>query len=94
MFLKSILLWSISKFFSLIYLLIFVRIIFSWVRTDRYNKYIAIIFQLTDIILDPFRKLIDRLGIDTGMIDLSPLIAYFVLQFIENQLRKIIWALL
>ncbi|NLN47708.1 MAG: YggT family protein, partial [Clostridiales bacterium] len=59
-----------------------------------YNKYIEIIFQLTDMILDPVRKLIERFGIDTGMIDLSPIIAYFLLQLIENSIKRIIWALL
>lgn len=88
------LIWSVSKFFSVIYLLIFIRIIFSWIRVNKYNKYIEIIFQLTDIILDPVRKLIERLGIDTGMIDLSPLVAYFLLQLVESSIKRIIWALL
>lgn len=88
------LIWSVSKFFSVIYLLILIRIIFSWVRVNKYNKYIEIIFQLTDMILDPVRKLIERFDIDTGMIDLSPIIAYFLLQLIENSIKRIIWALL
>ncbi len=92
--LKGLLIWSINKFFSIIYLLILIRIILSWVRVGSYNKYVAFIFQLTDLILDPFKKLIDRLGIDTGFIDLSPIVAYFVLQLIENALKKIIWQLL
>ncbi len=91
---KNMFLWSISKFFSVIYLLIFIRIVLSWVRINKYSKYFEIIFQLTDIILEPVRKLIGRLGIDTGMLDLSPIIAYFLLQFIENSIKKIIWVLL
>lgn len=91
--LKSILIWSINKFFAILYLLIFIRVILSWVRVNSYNKYITLIYQLTDLILDPFRKLINKLGIDTGMIDLSPIIAYFALQLIENFLRRIVWLL-
>ncbi len=88
------LIWSINKFFSIVYLLILIRVILSWVRVNSYNKYVALIFQLTDIILDPIKNLMGKLGIDTGMIDLAPIIAYFVLQLIENALRRIVWLLL
>ena len=92
--LKIMLIWSINKFFSIVYLLILIRVILSWVRVNSYNKYVALIFQLTDIILDPIKNLMSKLGIDTGMIDLSPIIAYFLLQLMENALRKIVWLLL
>lgn len=92
--LKIMLIWSINKFFSIIYLLILIRVILSWVRVSSYNKYVALIFQLTDIVLDPIRNLMGKLGIDTGMIDLTPIIAYFLLQLIENALRRIVWLLL
>ncbi|MCK9217868.1 MAG: YggT family protein [Firmicutes bacterium] len=91
---KGLLIWSISKFFSIIYLLILIRIILSWVKVNSYNKYIALIFQLTDFILDPFKRLIYRLGIDTGFLDLSPIVAYFVLQLVETALKRVIWQLL
>lgn len=88
---KSILIWSVSKFFSIIYILMFIRIALSWVRVSPYNKAVNIIYQLTDPVLEPFRRLIDRLGINTGMIDFSPLIAYLVLQFIENIIIRALW---
>ena len=91
MLVKELLIWSIDKFFSIVYLLMFVRIALSWVRINSYNKYVVLIYQLTDPILEPFKRLISRLGIDTGMIDLSPIIAFFVLQFIENFIKRIIW---
>lgn len=91
MLVKELLIWSIDKFFSIVYLLMFIRIALSWVRINSYNKYVVLIYQLTDPILEPFKRLISRLGIDTGMIDLSPIIAFFVLQFIENFIKRIIW---
>lgn len=69
----------------------FIRIALSWVRVSPYNKAVNIIYQLTDPILDPFKSLIERFGINTGMIDFSPLIAYFVLQLIENLIIRILW---
>ncbi len=88
---KNLLIWSVSKFFAIIYILIFIRIALSWIRVSSYNKYVALIYQLTDPILEPFKRLISRFGLDTGMIDFSPLIAYLVLQFIENIIKRIIW---
>lgn len=91
---RELLIWSIDKFFTVIYMLIFIRIVLSWIRTNSYNKYIVLIYQLTDPILEPFRRLISRFGLDTGMIDFSPLVAYLVLQFIENLIIKAIWLIL
>ena len=91
MLVKELLIWSVDKFFSIVYLLMFVRIALSWVRINSYNKYVVLIYQLTDPILEPFKRLISRFGIDTGMIDFSPIIAFFVLQLIENFIKRIIW---
>lgn len=88
---KELLIWSTGKFFTVIYILIFIRIALSWIRINSYNKYTVLIYQLTDPILEPFKRLISRFGLDTGMIDFSPLVAYLALQFIENLIKRIIW---
>ena len=88
---KELLIWSVDKFFSIVYLLIFIRLALSWIRVNSYNKYIALIYQLTDPILEPFRTLMSKFSIDTGMIDFSPIIAYFVLELIESLIKQIIW---
>lgn len=90
---KQILIWSVSKFFSIIYILMFIRIALSWIRVSPYNKAVNIIYQLTDPLLDPFQRMIDRLGINTGMIDFSPLIAYLVFNFLETLIIRTLWML-
>lgn len=90
---RGILIWSVSKFFSIIYLLMFIRILLSWIRVSPYNSLVNIIYQLTDPILEPFRNLIDRAGINTGFIDFSPLIAFFVLQLLESLIIRVLWLL-
>lgn len=90
---KHILIWSVSKFFSIIYILMFIRIALSWIRVSPYNKTVNILYQLTDPLLEPFKRLIDRLGINTGMIDFSPLIAYLVFNFVENLIIRTLWML-
>lgn len=75
---------SIRYFFELLNLLIFARVIMSWFPRNGYNKFIDILNQLTDPILEPFRKLSERFGLNAGMMDLSPIIALLFLQFIAE----------
>jgi YggT family protein len=72
----------ISSFFELVKLsllmftfAIFIRIILSWVSPGTYNPATAIIANLTDPILRPFRRLIPPVG---GF-DISPIFAIILL---------------
>lgn len=80
--------WTFIKagniFFQLIYYLILIRVILSWIRSNLNNNFIRIINNLTDPILEPFRRISSK--INMGMIDLSPLIAILVIQFIIHPL--------
>ncbi|RBP39190.1 YggT family protein [Garciella nitratireducens] len=77
--------------FELIYFLIFIRVILSWIRLNSSNKFIMMIYNLTEPILEPFRKLLDRFNIGGGMIDFSPIVAIFIIQLIIHPLyNKII----
>lgn len=53
--------------------LIFIRVIFSW-----FNYRNQFIFDTTEWMLGPIRRLIKPIG---GMLDLSPIIAVLVLEF-------------
>lgn len=81
MMMQSVLINTVNLFFEVLNLMIFVRVMLSWFRYNPYNKFIVLLFQLTDPILEPFKKLVSRFGIDTGMIDFSPLIAMLVLYY-------------
>ncbi|MCH8814452.1 MAG: YggT family protein [Chloroflexi bacterium] len=62
----------------LVYVLIasiFIRIIFSWTGVDPSNPLYGVIHEITEPILGPIRSIMPRLG----MIDLSPMIAMFLL---------------
>lgn len=72
--------------FELIYLLIFARVILSWLRLNPNNKFSTMIYSLTEPILEPFRRLLDRFNIGGGMIDFSPIVAIFVIQLIIHPL--------
>lgn len=72
--------------FELIYLLIFARVILSWMRLNSNNKFSTMIYSLTEPILEPFRRLLDRFNIGGGMIDFSPIVAILIIQFIIHPL--------
>jgi YggT family protein len=72
-------------FFQLIYYLIFIRVILSWIRPNPGNKLVIILNNLTDPILEPFRRLTQRFNIGV-MIDFSPIIAILAIQFIIHPL--------
>ena len=82
---------AISILFNIIEILIFVRIIFSFLWIGRYNPTGRIIYEFTEPILSPARELIYRLGINTGMFDFSPIIAILMLRIILRIIRAILF---
>lgn len=67
--------------------LIFASIILSWVVmfTQSRSPYIEVIQELAEPLLAPLRKILPNMG----MIDLSPIIAFFALQLIEMIMKQI-----
>lgn len=69
----------------LINLLILVRVVFSWINPDPRNNLVALIYNVTEPILSPIRDLIfNKLGYN-GMIDFSPIVAIFLVNFLYEQ---------
>ena len=63
---------------------IFARAILSWFPIDRSGPVVQALEAITDPILDPLRKVIPPIG----MIDITPMIAMFLLLFIGSQLMN------
>lgn len=82
---------AIDILFEIIELLILVRIIMSWFRISYYNTFGRIIYELTEPILSLARELINKLGINTGMLDFSPIVALLILRLIQAAIRSIIF---
>lgn len=75
----------ISMFFWLLNLAIFARILLSWlpiagIHVDPYNPIVRFLHDITDPILEPFRRIIPPIG----MIDISPIVAIIVLQVVQS----------
>ena len=62
--------------FWVLQLLVFARVIISWVRVDPYHPAVRFIHQATEPMLRPFRRVL-RVG--SGGLDFSPIILLFVL---------------
>ncbi len=76
----------VSGVCTILYWLLFARIIVSWLPVDPYSGIVQFLYQVTDPILAPFR----RIPLRIGMLDLTPLLAFVALFFIRNVLVGIL----
>jgi YggT family protein len=65
------------------FVLIFVRVLLSWIRRIPYNRALSIfinfVTEVTDPYLNVFRRIIPPVRAGPAAIDLSPMVAIFVL---------------
>ena len=74
------LVYFIRLLFTAINLAILARVILSWLRVDPYNPAVQLIYQITEPILGPFRRVVPPIG----MIDISPIVALIVLEIAQR----------
>ena len=72
--------------FAVLRMALLVRVVSSWLRVSPYSKWVRWSFQLTEPLLRPLRGIVPPLG----MIDVTPLVAYFVLWLLERVLFSMI----
>lgn len=82
---------SLDYFANFIEILIVIRIFSSILRLNMNNPIGSFIYQVTEPLLGLARNIIDKLGINTGMFDFSPLLGIFILRFILYIVRSIIF---
>ncbi|MBA3891906.1 MAG: YggT family protein [Gemmatimonadaceae bacterium] len=78
---RGILVVVVSWTFSLLQIALLVRVFSSWFRLNPFSKGLRLVYGMTEWMLRPLRQLIPPIG---GLIDLSPLIAYFALGLLEG----------
>ena len=79
--------YIIQLIFTVYSMMIFARIILSWFPKTAHHKVTGFIAFYTDPYLNLFRRFIPPIG---GVLDLSPILALFVLQLAENLLFKVL----
>lgn len=73
---------------TVLYWLIIIRAVISWVNPDPYNPIVQILYKTTEPILYPIRKILP-LGFRLG-IDISPIIAFLIIIFLKSFLVRTI----
>jgi YggT family protein len=73
----------------LVYLvLIFIRILTSWIPRMPYNRYLAAFLKFVSDVTDPylnlFRRVLPPVRMGPGALDLSPIVATFVLIIVSS----------
>jgi YggT family protein len=63
---------------------IFLRAILSWFIQDPHNPLVELLDQVTEPILAPLRRVVPRIG----MIDITPLVAIILLQFLGQAIAQ------
>ncbi|MFH1863847.1 MAG: YggT family protein [bacterium] len=86
MFVFSNLLLAVARVLEVIltimYWLILIRALISWVNPDPYNPIVQFLYKTTEPILVPIRRVLP-IGMRMGF-DLSPIIAFLTIGFVRN----------
>lgn len=77
---------AMHNIFLIYTIMLFVRVLGSWLPQLRDSSLMRFISFYTDPYLSIFRKVIPPIG---GMLDLSPMIAFFSLQILEKILLSV-----
>lgn len=79
----------IDLLFQVFYIMMFIRILGSWVSELQNYRFMQFVRFYTDPYLNVFRKIIPPIG----MIDISPIFAFIALSFIETFVKSIIMSI-
>lgn len=82
---------AIIYLFEFIKYAILARVIISWLPVSRDNQLIRLLYQITEPILAPARKILEKSAIGKNtMMDFSPILAFLIIAIIENILVRIL----
>jgi len=76
----------ISILFNILSVAILARVVLSWFNVNPFHPVISVLDQVTEPILSPLRRVIPPIG----MIDITPIVALFLLQILERILLALI----
>ena len=80
-------LWLLIDFAGkLLMFALFARVVGSWFGVGRFNRWMRPAYVLTDWIVEPLRKIVPPIG----RIDITPLVAWFLILILTNLLLGVI----
>lgn len=86
----GLLIQIINIAFSVLIWLVIIRCLLSFIPHNPYQPLIRFVYDVTEPIMAPFRRLIPPIG----MIDISPIVVVFVLELVRRVMIELIWMLL
>jgi YggT family protein len=75
----------VSWTFTILKIALVVRVISSWLPVSPYSRWIRWSYALSEPVLAPLRRIVPNLG----MLDITPILAYFLLNLIESLLVRL-----
>ncbi len=85
--LRAVLVTFVDLFVTAFNFLLLIRIIMSWIYRDPgANRASGLIFNVTEPVLAPVRRVVPAMG----MLDLSPLVTFFLLQFLQILVHRLL----
>ena len=84
---------AIYWFAQLLITALLVRAIMSWFVRDPYStlgKIYMLVIRFTEPIVEPCRRLLDKLNLNMGMFDFSVLLAFFLIEILANLLIRLV----
>jgi len=83
---------AIRWLFNILYGMLLIRVLLTWMPMFRSGGIVSFIFAFTEPFLSPIRRLIDRspLGGPGMMLDFSPIVAFFLLGLIRSFLLNLL----
>ncbi|HEY0528108.1 MAG TPA: YggT family protein [Gemmatimonadaceae bacterium] len=76
----------VSWTFGILRIALLVRVVSSWLPVSPYSRWIAWSYRLSEPILAPLRRIVPNLG----MLDITPILAYFLLGLIQSLLFNLV----
>src|SRR5271165_565991 len=78
----------VSIILTIMYWLILIRALISWVNPDPFNPLVQFLMRTTEPVLEPIRRLMPPLPLD-----ISPIIAFFIILFLQKFLVSTLYDL-
>ena len=83
---------SVNFFLRIIEFLILARCIMSWiVFLGGTNSFCDLVYDLTEIFLAPIRDLLNKIGLKTKFVDISPIIVCFLIELLKRFLARVLY---
>lgn len=80
--------YVVNALLFIMYWVILVRALISWVNPDPFNPIVQFLMRVTEPVLEPIRRLLPPMPVD-----ISPIIAFFIIIFLQKFLVSSLYEL-